>query len=146
MCILALFLVLVVQPMWERICGNSVIDFYGQVVSEDGTGVEGVQVTFKILYSNSPAIPLPLGRAESFRLQTVATDSKGNFRLPGVYGYSVHLDSAMAGRRAMDLMGINLKAQDDPGFGVNMDNRTSRRKLPDSPDKRVVYKLVEHSP
>lgn len=146
MCIVALVLMLVVRPVWERICGNSVINFYGQVVTEDGTGADGVQVTFRILYSDSLAIPLPLGRAESSRFETVTTDSKGNFRLAGVYGYSVRLDSVMADRKVMGLVGVNLNAQDDPGYGVSMDQLTSRRKLPDSPEKRVVYKLVKRTP
>src|SRR6187401_933074 len=87
-------LVLLAGPVWERICGNSRIAFYGQVVDESGKGIPGVQINFDILYSDEPARLVMFGRVERKRRDVVTTDAHGDFGLKGVYGYSVRFAPA----------------------------------------------------
>ena len=139
---IVVMLALIARPIWERICGNSPIAFYGKIVDDNGNGVAGVEVNFDILYSDQRAIPVPFGRVEKQRHESVTTDARGDFALKGVYGYSVYLTPAKYRGKEWGFASDNLKADDDPGYGVSMDDRFSRSKLPDAPAKRVKYRLV----
>lgn len=141
-----ILLALLARPVWEGICGNSSIAFYGQVIDADGKGMQGVRVTFAVLYSPRPMIPVPFGVTENVRYETVTTDGHGNFGISGIYGYSIRTFSAKHGGKNWGFVSTNRIPTDDPGFGVSMNSRTSLSKLPDAPGKRVVYKLVELPP
>jgi len=141
---LALILLLLLPGYfaWQWICGNVPISFYGRVVDDEGKGVPGVQITFRFLYSSAPVMPVMYGQNERRWFTTVTTDTTGNFDVNHVYGYSVSGASGVYCGKAIGLIGVGLKPEDDPLSGVRMDDLFSRGKLPDTPVKRTTYHIV----
>ena len=129
--------------IWWRICGNVPISFYGRVVDDAGRGMPDVEVTFRVWYSPTPALPIMYGVGESTWETTSTTDAAGDFQLRRTYGYGVGLSGVRANGHAMGLRASTVPLNDDPGYGVSMNDRSSRRKLPDTPAKRVSYRLVK---
>ena len=131
-----------ITPLVQRTRGNYRIDYFGRVVDEQGNGVAGVSVTFRIIYSNGTVKPGMFGRSENFLLVTSVSDTNGDFSISGQYGYVIEVHEVRKGGAKVGLRAVGLSKSDDPGFGVRMDDRSSRVKLPDSPDKRIECKVV----
>lgn len=131
----------VMTSLWQRVCGNYRIAFYGRVVDATGKGVEGVTVTFEGLYSNTPVVPAAFVDVEKKWHKTVKTDHNGDFDLRGAYAYNVRIATVRHGGKPMGLSGISLPRAQDPAGGVSLNDRSSPL-LPDSPEDRLVYRLV----
>ena len=127
----------VIFPIMQRRSGNYPIAFYGRVVDAEGNPVPDVRISFKGFYT-----PVLQGRGEKPWTKTVTTDRGGNFTLTGVYGYSVRFDSATTGGTRVGLTAEGLRPERNPLYGVRMDEKVSHSKLPDTPQKRIVCKIV----
>jgi hypothetical protein len=129
------------RSLWRAICGNSPIAFYGRVVDDRGNGLAGVDITFEGFYSDRPVIPAPHFGSDKRWRRTVLTDHNGDFELRGVYGHSVRSASARSGGAPIGLAAVGLAPSADPMYGVSL-NTISSRLLPDTPQKRVTYRVV----
>jgi hypothetical protein len=130
------------QPFVERTRGNERIDYYGQIVDENGVGVGGVAIAFQIVFSDGAVKPGMFGRSENLKYIKVFSDQNGDFAVKGEYGYAVRIEEVWQSGERVGLRGVNLDPSEDPGYGIRMDDRSSRRKLPDNPSKRVICKVV----
>ena len=114
--------------------------FYGRVVDANGNGVPGIEVAFHLgAYPMFPGTS-SAGDPKRYRDVTVTTDKNGNFELVNEWG--IYIRFAQQEDRKFDLYAVGLPPAKDPAYGVNMQDRSQRRKLPDSPQKRVTYQFV----
>ena len=132
----------VIRPVIEQSRGNSRIDYYGRVVDETGKGIPGVEVEFRIIYSGGPRKPGMFGRGENFKYVKVTSDGLGNFAITRQYGYVVAVNAVWHAGQRVGLRAVDLRKEDAPGYGVRMDDLASRKKLPDTPNKRVTCRVV----
>lgn len=139
---LIVILILGGSRLWQSICGNYPISFYGRVVDANGRGLAGVKINFAILYSDFPVLPIMFGKVERKRMVSVVSDQSGDFQVTGQYGYSIRGESGSYQGKPTGAKAIGLKPDDDPAYGLLLDMKSDRAKLPDSPSKRVVYTLV----
>jgi hypothetical protein len=126
--------------VWDRLCGNYPARFYGRVVDASGVGVPDVEVTFEIIYSPTPRVPLG---PERIHQVAVRSDRVGNFQLDGVSGYSLRIASVSHLGQPIGLKAMQLPDSADPGAGLRLGGGPTRRVLPDTPNKRVLYRIVK---
>jgi hypothetical protein len=130
------------EPVVQQLRGNHRIDFYGRVVDEQGNGVGSVVVVFHITYSDGNNKPGMFGRNESFKYYRCLTGPDGLFQLSRRYGYALGIHEVWWKGDRVGLLGVSVPKSDDAAYGVLMDNVASRRRLPDTPEKRLSYRIV----
>jgi hypothetical protein len=138
---LALLLLLLagcwIAGTWDRLCGNQPIRFYGRVVDASGAGMNDVEVTFQIRYSNAPVLPVMYGRAENLRQAKVVSDQSGNFALTSGSGYGISIVEFSRSGTKFNLAG----SPPYPYSSFSYDSPQIQREIPDVPTKRITYPL-----
>ena len=136
----AILLVLGLSPwagfhLWQRLCGNTAIRFYGRLVDQAGAPVADAEVTFDISRDRTLMVPIMHFPNRVREKTCVRTDAKGNFSLTSGYGRYLYLRFAVHDRY------INAELQncaDDTQFSYN--TLPDCMRVPDTPGRRFVYR------
>src|SRR5207244_2873550 len=72
--------------LWQRICGNYSIHFYGRVVDGTGAGMADVVIRVQLVYSGRVSLPVAFSGSERVRTFEVRTREDGCFEVGPVNG------------------------------------------------------------
>src|SRR6185312_8385387 len=118
---------------WQKLCGNYRVSFYGKLVDDKGAGIGGATVTFQLLYSNFPAIPVPFGKSEKISHIETVTNAIGEFSL-NTYGYGLSITGTRLGKQRLEFCQLR-----QPGTTFTYGRALSPYMIPDTPEKAIVY-------
>ena len=125
-------LVFLLQPYLQTLRGNYRVTLYGRIVDQAGTGIQGVRIDCQLLYSTKIGA-LSVGRSENIATTSAYSDDAGNFEVGPVYSYSIDLK-----RISKDNRDLVPGAAMIPDFGGRLDDLSQRRRMPDTPARRVT--------
>ncbi len=128
---------------WVHDAGpNYPIDLYGRIINEKGVGVAGAAIDFELSYFNEAPAPTPFPQNDKTKIVTVFTDSDGNFHVGPVYGVSIGPRRLF--KAGKDLVADETKTQ--PDISVSMTDVESRRKMANTPAKRMTFVVKDPAP
>lgn len=122
--------------LWQRLCGNKPIRFYGQLLDQSGCPVSNAEVIFHISRDTTLAVPIMHFAAKVHEQVTVSTDSGGYFSLTAGYARNFVVD--------VWVNGICMNERMTPGKGslsFDYGTVTGQLSIPDTPRRRIAYRL-----
>ena len=120
--------------LWQRLCGNKPIRFYGQLVDQAGFPIAKAKVIFHTSRDTTLAVPIMHFPEQVHEEVVVYTDSNGEFSLTSGYATIFVVDVWINGVCVNECM--------TPGKGsltFEYDTIPGCLRIPDDPSHRIVY-------
>jgi hypothetical protein len=126
--------------MWDSLCGNEPIRFYGRIVNPSGQPIGGVTVDIEILHYTSPHLSFSGG--ESVSVERITSDKYGNFELTSGSGHSFMLRRIAKGGQELE----SAFPPRDPRRQVehfSYRDGSSKAKIPDTAARRLDFPVQD---
>jgi hypothetical protein len=122
--------------MWDSICGNEPVRFYGRVVDPSGKAIGGVTIDIEIVHYTSPHLLFSGG--ERVSVERVTSDRNGEFELTSGSGTSLTIRGFKKDSQQLE-SAFPPRDIRRPISSFVYSDAASKAQIPDTPARRLDY-------